>query len=199
MREPRYEKEDQRATTIHSKPGSSAAKAFDRRKTKTGWDIKEVEVGQVEPSGSLTAAEVAHLISLSVPVGLIPSLLARPKGSRPLTKEDIERALSKAKSGSHQDKQQDITKKLRAYYHELHKHLSNVHSSEFKASRVEDERPPSHKPVKEASFPGLVGDRAGLGATAEAVDVYTAYREMRSGVYHSRIQGNTSKKKFRRQ
>ena len=46
---------------------------------------------------------------------------------------------------------------------------------------------------------GLVGDRAGLGAQAEATDLYAAYRQKRSGAYHQRIVGSgKKKKKFRR-
>jgi hypothetical protein len=184
-----------------------------QRKTTTGWDSKILE-----------APDYSAVYSSSCPVGLIPALFAQSKGRWSITAQDIEREVARAAETTQEEK--DLARKLRNFYSDLHEHLSGVSDrleSQENAQAVESNgtdpnaratKPnPSRKGKRQrqrqaeqqqqdllgvASPPGLVGDRAGLGAQAEAADLYAAYRQQRSGAYHQRIVGSSTKKKFRR-
>ena len=167
------------------------------------------EVGDPAVRGSVDLSEAVKSVDFSFPAGLIPHLIARCQDEA-LTRSEIQReveALSTAESSERDDKA--MAEKLRDYYADLRDTLSQsflpdgrpraaVPSPEVGTSGdSDDDDNDDDDEAREDRGPALLDDRAGLGMKIEATDAYSAYREKKSGAYHSKIV-NWKKKRHKR-
>ena len=163
------------------------------------------EDGDPAARGSVDLSEAVKRADFSFPAGLIPHLIAKCQGEA-LTRSEIQReveALSTAETSERDDKV--MAEKLRDYYADLQDTLSRsflpdgrpraaVPSPEVGTSGDSDD---DDDEAREDRGPALLDDRAGLGMKIEATDAYSAYREKKSGAYHSKIV-NWKKKRHKR-
>ena len=150
-----------------------------------------------------------ELVEFSFPAGLIPELVYNARGNRLLRRHNLpcsnhpalgqsisleEIQLAKNKPVQNLDKE-ETNRLLRAYYHDLYERLSRQFD---KRNRQGEQMPVRPAPPKmsraEVNVNEIAGDvggeHVGLGAQVEMTsDLYSAYRQKKSGAYHSKIIG----------
>ncbi|QDZ17916.1 hypothetical protein HOP50_01g04220 [Chloropicon primus] len=155
-----------------------------------------MKAGDEEEFSSLE--EAAESPQLTFPAGLVPRLVAleESKGEQPLTKGDIDGELElaeKEEASQTEDDKSALAQKLQGFYAELHDRLWSCFDADGSpkvgaegeagdGAGESEEEPPEAPPARP-----LLPDRAGLGMRVEALDAYEAFRQERSGAYHSKI------------